>query len=217
MPLTATDALARSWKAHCHPSQQKMQLEIARAFFERLWWYDQVVFDDRDSSWEFCFLRKQCEVQKMFSTLFAEADNPIVRQERWDELEVPGERVQRVRRRFIILRSTSPRALVRKTGRSMQPGYVLVLFNNSELLSGIGFLDDFSVSLRGAKTTSETHSRRRYSSMSSASRAAEMRRKKNRSTAAVIAFVQSPQFGWSPRSAPYTDGLRFLFYKAAVK
>jgi len=26
-------------------SQQKMQLEIARAFFERLWWYDQVVFD----------------------------------------------------------------------------------------------------------------------------------------------------------------------------
>jgi hypothetical protein len=26
-------------------SQGKMQLEVARAFFERLWWYDQVVFD----------------------------------------------------------------------------------------------------------------------------------------------------------------------------
>jgi SAM-dependent methyltransferase len=26
-------------------SQQKTQIEIARAFFERLWWYDQVVFD----------------------------------------------------------------------------------------------------------------------------------------------------------------------------
>ena len=26
-------------------SRQKIQLEIARAFFERLWWYDQVVFD----------------------------------------------------------------------------------------------------------------------------------------------------------------------------
>jgi hypothetical protein len=26
-------------------SQGKMQLEIVRAFFERLWWYDQVVFD----------------------------------------------------------------------------------------------------------------------------------------------------------------------------
>jgi SAM-dependent methyltransferase len=27
------------------PSQQKTHLETARAFFERLWWYDQVVFD----------------------------------------------------------------------------------------------------------------------------------------------------------------------------
>jgi hypothetical protein len=26
-------------------SQQKTQIEIVRAFFERLWWYDQVVFD----------------------------------------------------------------------------------------------------------------------------------------------------------------------------
>ena len=26
-------------------SHQKMQLDIARAFFERLWWYDQVIFD----------------------------------------------------------------------------------------------------------------------------------------------------------------------------
>jgi hypothetical protein len=26
-------------------SQKKSQLDMARAFFERLWWYDQVVFD----------------------------------------------------------------------------------------------------------------------------------------------------------------------------
>jgi hypothetical protein len=26
-------------------SQKKSQLAIARSFFERLWWYDQVVFD----------------------------------------------------------------------------------------------------------------------------------------------------------------------------
>ena len=32
-------------------SQTKSQLEMARTFFERLWWYDQVVFDTISNQW----------------------------------------------------------------------------------------------------------------------------------------------------------------------
>jgi len=77
-------------------SQQKMQLEIARAFFERFVVRPSGIRCIEIARGNSAF-EKQCEVQKVFRLYFAEAGQPLSARNDWMNWKYQAQRVQRER------------------------------------------------------------------------------------------------------------------------
>ena len=136
---------------------------------------------------------KQCEVQKVFSTLFRRSRTTIVRQEstigmNWKN---QAQRVQREAQVYYFAFKHPRVPWYAKLVAACSAGYVLSPIQLiPSYIPVIGFLDDFFVLYVGAKLLQRLIPPDVLTECRQLADAAEMRRKEEiRSTAAVIAFV----------------------------